>query len=206
MLSMFAERKSVNEVRVRLNVVKGSDEADLVSWDGVRFDEFIVTDQEAERLGVPTPTFGAGVAFEPKFKSGIDYAGAVSTLGGLSDGPKVMAHPLFRGFSEFAQWVLRGAFSNEMLAEVQDWSMHTCGDHLHLTCMHDNGDVDHFSEKIGFKVYDQLSDEEKAGADEVAETIVDDLFTDEDMGVFADFLETVMGDPDDDEKENYRWN
>lgn len=206
MLSMFAERKSYQEIRVRLNHAKGSDEANMLSWSGVRFDEFILTDQEAEKLSVPTPTFGEGVAFEPTVRRGLDFCGAVATLLGLSDGPKVMEHPFFSAFGEFAQWMLRQAFSNEILVESSIWSMYTCEDHLHIACQYSNGDVDNYSEKLGFKVYSQLSDEEKAGADEVAEMIAEELFGDEDMSVFAEFIESVMSDPDDDEKANSRWN
>ena len=206
MLSMFAERKSYQEIRVRLNHAKGSDEANMLSWSGVRFDEFILTDHEAESLGVPTPTFGEGIVFEPTVRRGLDYTGAVSTLLGLTDGPKVMEHKFFSAFGEFAQWMLRGAFSNGILAETSEWSMYTCENHLHIACQYSNGDVDNYSEKLGFKVYSQLSAEEKAGADEVAEMIVDEIVGDEDLSVFTQFIDTIMSDPDDDEKSQARWN
>ena len=100
-MSMYIERKNYQELRIRLSLELETESVDRLSWNGKRLDEFIVTDHEAEAIGVPTPSFGEGVTFEPELFVSLAYGGAVSSLMSLAEGPKAAGSEMPESFEEF---------------------------------------------------------------------------------------------------------
>ncbi len=204
-MEMYAERKSYNELRIRLNVESEAVAVNALTWSGHRIDEFLVTDREAEACGFPTPTFGEGVAFPLPDEKHQDVTGVLQVLKKLSEGPRMLDYPWLDEFGEFANWLWRDTYDQQALAQDKEWTIVPCDEHFHLVSRTgpDDDDPEYFMSKLGFSIMSVLSLLEQEMADLVAQENGEPEeieVSDEDLSVFAEFLETILSDPDDEDE------
>ena len=196
MLEMYAERKSYNELRVRLNVAVNTEIVGALTWSGHRIDEFLVTDDEAEACGFPTPSFGEGVAFPCPAEKEEDVTGVLQVLKKLSDGPRLLDYQWLPEFGEFANWLWRVTYDEHRLLEVKEWTIIPCDEHFHLVSRTgpEDEDPEFCMSKLGFSVMSVLSLLEQEMAEQVAQEN-DEVVSEDDLEYTAvgEFIISLLG-------------